>query len=117
MGADGVQPLFSKSLDDLEFARSIAKHPLVTEDAFNGAKCLAMASGLSDLCAILQLKMHTDIVRIALAKLALSFAHGNDDSWFETQVAALQVSFAAINVFKAAANFDAASVSRAPPVS
>ena len=86
LGADGVQPLFSKSLDDLQFARSIAKHPLVTEDAFNGAKCLAMASCLSDLCAVLQLQMHTDIVRIALAKLALSFA-SRDDDMFETQVA------------------------------
>ena len=109
LGADGVQPLFSKSLDDLEFARSIVKHPLVTEDALNGVKCLAMASGLSDLCAVLQLNMHTDIVRIALAKLALSFAHGDDDSWFETQVAAVKACSPAINVFKAAANFDAAS--------
>ena len=68
MGADGVQPLFSKSLDDLKFARNIAKHQLVTEDALNGVKCLAMASGLSDLCAVLQLEIHTDMVRIALCE-------------------------------------------------
>ena len=38
LGADGVQPLFSKSFEDLQFARSIAIHPLATEDALNGVK-------------------------------------------------------------------------------
>ncbi|MDA8583918.1 hypothetical protein N9L68_06775 [bacterium] len=67
-----------------------------------------MASGQSDLCAVLQLEMHTDIVRVALAKLALSFASRDDDTC-ETQVGAPDACSAAINVFKAAANFDAAS--------
>ena len=67
-----------------------------------------MASGLSGLCAVLELQIHTDIVRIALAKLALSFA-SRDDDMFETEVAALDAFSAAIHVFKASANLDAPS--------
>ena len=107
LGVDGVQPLFSKSLEDVQFAQSIAKHPLVTEGALNDVKVLAQASGLSDLCAVVQLKRDTDIVRIALAKLAASFESGDD--MFETQVAALDACSAAIKAYKSAASVDAGS--------
>ena len=107
LGVDGVQPLFSKSLEDVQFAQSIAKHPLVTEGALNDVKVLAQASGLSDLCAVVQLKRDTDIVRIALAKLAASF--DSRDDMFETQVAALDACSAAIKAYKSAASVDAGS--------
>jgi len=109
LGVDGVQPLFSKSLEDVQFAKSIAKHPLVTEVALNDVKVLAQASGLSDFCAVVQLKRDTDILRIELAKLAASFESGDDTCEFETQVAALDAVSAAIKAYKSAASVDAGS--------
>ncbi|MDA8583200.1 hypothetical protein N9L68_03180 [bacterium] len=83
--------------------------PLVTEVALNDVKVLAQASGLSDFCAVVQLKRDTDILRIELAKLAASFESGDDTCEFETQVAALDAVSAAIKAYKSAASVDAGS--------